>query len=435
MVNKTKIRRRERDVIIQALRAGVVPRSGLQFIQVGRKLEIQALITDIERISEGGSTIRFIIGEYGSGKTFFLNLVRTIAMEKGLVTASADLNPSRRLFSTSGQARSLYMELVRNLSTRTKPDGGALVGIVEKFIENTKKEANKSSLNVEELIQKKLSVLTDLVCGFDFVQVVTCYYKGFEHGDEELKNAAIKWLRGEFSAKTDARKALGVRNIVDDSTYYDQLKLLAKFIRVAGYTGLIICMDEMVNIYKLANTIARSTNYEQILRILNDCLQGNNEGIGFVFGGTPEFYLDTRRGMFSYDALKSRLAQNSFSSSKYRDLSGPVIQLESLTPEDLYVLLANINFVYSSGKEEFEGLPEEAFSEFMNYCSSRLGEKYFRTPRTSITAFINLLAILEQNKEAQWKELIGSLEIQRDNGGFADKDEVIEDDVLATFRL
>lgn len=435
MVTKTEIRKKDRDTIIQALRAGVVPKFGLHLIQVGRKLEVQALLSDIQRISEGGSAIRFIIGEYGSGKTFFLNLIRTIAMEKGLVTATADLNPSRRLFSTSGQSKSLYMELVRNLSTRTKPDGGALVGIVEKFIANTKKEAKSNSSTIEDLIQQKLNALTELVCGFDFAQVVICYYQGFESGNDELKSDAIKWLRGEFSTKTDARKALGVRNIIDDATYYDQLKLLAKFIRIAGYSGLLICVDEMVNIYKLANSVSRSSNYEQILRILNDCLQGNTEGIGFMFGGTPEFYLDTRRGMFSYDALRSRLAQNSFSSDRYKDLSGPVIQLESLMPEDLYVLLSNINFVYASGKEELKVVPEEALSVFMNYCSNRLGNNYFRTPRTTITAFINLLAILEQNKEAQWKELIGSLDIQQDYGGIAERDGVIEDDELASFRL
>jgi len=220
MVTKTEIRKKDRDTIIQALRAGVVPKFGLHLIQVGRKLEVQALLSDIQRISEGGSAIRFIIGEYGSGKTFFLNLIRTIAMEKGLVTATADLNPSRRLFSTSGQSKSLYMELVRNLSTRTKPDGGALVGIVEKFIANTKKEAKSNSSTIEDLIQQKLNALTELVCGFDFAQVVICYYQGFESGNDELKSDAIKWLRGEFSTKTDARKAIGVRNIIDDATYY-----------------------------------------------------------------------------------------------------------------------------------------------------------------------------------------------------------------------
>ena len=435
MTVSKEIRKKDRDTIIQSLRAGVVPKFGLHLIQVGRKMEVEALLSDIERISDGGSGIRFIIGEYGSGKTFFLNLIRTIAMEKGLVTASADLNPSRRLYSNSGQSKSLYMELVRNLSTRTKPDGGALVGIVEKFISNTKKDAKDKSTTMEELIQQKLYALTELVCGFDFAQVVICYYQGFEQGNDDLKNNAIKWLRGEFSTKADARKMLGVRSIIDDATYYDQLKLLAKFVRIAGYSGLLVCIDEMVNIYKLANSVSRSNNYEQILRILNDCLQGNTEGIGFMFGGTPEFYLDTRRGMFSYDALRSRLAQNTFTNGKYKDLSGPVIQLESLTPEDLYVLLSNIDFVYASGKEEQKVIPDEAIPEFMKYCSSRLGNNYFRTPRTTITAFINLLAILDQNKEAKWQELIGSIEVQQDTGGINEQNGVIEDDELATFRL
>lgn len=431
----TKIRARDRNIIIQALRAGVVPRSGLHIIQVGRKLEIEALLSDINSIADGGSTIRFIIGEYGSGKTFFLNLVRDAAMKQGLVTTSADLNPSRRLFSNAGHAKSLYEELARNLSTRTKPDGGAMVGVVEKFIAEAKREATRKSLQVEDVIYNRLGEITELVGGFDFAAVITCYYQGFEQGNDQLTGDATKWLRGEFSTKTDARKALGVRSIINDTSYYDQLKLLAKFVRIAGYGGLLVCLDEMVNIYKLANTISRSSNYEQLLRILNDSLQGNVEGIGFVFGGTPEFYHDTRRGMFSYDALRSRLGQNTFATGRYRDLSGPVIRLESLAPEELYVLLQKINTVYASGKEENLLIPEDAIHQFLIMSEEKLGNAYFRTPRTVIKSFIDLLAILEQNKEARWQELIGDIEIEEDHGGVEEKEGEYDDDELVSFRL
>lgn len=428
------IRPRERDAILQSLRAGVVPRFGQHLIQVGRASELEALIADIEQITRGGSTFRLIIGEYGAGKTFFLNLVRSIALEKKLVTMHADLNPDRRLHASGGQARSLYAELTRNMATRTKPEGGALAAILEKFIVEARSKAEATGSAVEQVVRQQTTQLTEMVNGYDFADVVVAYWRGFEDGNEQLKSDAVRWMRGEFATRTDARAALGVRTIVDDASVYDQLKLLARFVRLSGYTGLLVCLDELVNLYKMANKQARDSNYEQILRILNDSLQGSAEGLGFLLGGTPEFLLDTRRGLYSYTALQSRLAQNSFAHDSFADFSGPVIRLAALTPEDFYVLLRNLRNVYASGDPAKYLLPDEAIPAFMQHCSQRLGESYFRTPRTSITSFIDLLAILEQNPEMQWNGLIHELEVVPDRGGEADK-LAVGDDEFATFQL
>jgi hypothetical protein len=415
------IRPRERDTLIQALRAGVVPRAGQHLIQVGRLKEIEALLKDIERIADGGTAFRLVIGEYGSGKTFFLNLVRAIAMEKKLVATSADLNPDRRLHATGGQARSLYTELSKNISTRTKPGGGGLPGIVEKFIYTATTEAKTQNVGVESIIQGKLDRLSEMVNGYDFAQVIEIYWSAHVEGNQERKANAIRWLRGEFSTKTEARNALGVRGIVDDASVYDQLKLLSLFVRLAGFAGLLVCLDEMVNLYKLPNSQARSANYEQILRIVNDMMQGTTEGLGFLLGGTPEFLLDTRRGLYSYTALQSRLAENAFAkSANLVDYNHPVLHLSSLSHEDFLVLLGNIRHVFAYGDPERYLLPEEALIAFMHHCHQRIGEAYFRTPRTTITAFVNLLSILEQNPETDWRELIGEVEITRDLGGSAD---------------
>ena len=430
------IRPRDRDAVIQSLRAGVVPRSGQHLIQVGRAREIETLVADIARIADGGSAFRVVIGEYGAGKTFFLNLVRAVALEKKLVVATADLNPDRRLHASGGQARSLYAELMRNLSTRTKPEGGALAGIVEKFIATTKTEAKASGQSTEALLRQKLDQLTELVNGYDFADVIAAYCRGYEEGNEKLKSDAIRWLRGEFATKTDARQALGVRSIVDDSEVYDQLKLMARFVRLAGFAGLLVGLDELVNLYKLANTQARNANYEQILRILNDSLQGTAVGLGFVLGGTPEFLLDTRRGLYSYPALQSRLAQNTFASDGLVDFSGPVVRLSSLTPEDFYVLLQKIRFVYAFGEADKFLVPDQGIFSFMEHCSKRIGDTYFRTPRTTITAFINMLAVLEQNPGAAWQDLLGGIEVAADTGGVADQQVDADDsDEFASFKM
>ncbi len=434
----SQMRRRDRDALIQSLRAGVVPRAGQHLIQVGRTRELEALISDIERIAAGGTAFRLIIGEYGSGKTFFLNLVRAIGMEKKLVTSSADLNPDRRLNGTGGQARSLYGELTRNLATRTRPEGGALSGIVEKFISSAIAEAKAGNASPEVVIQKRLELLTELVNGFDFAAVIEAYWRGFQEANDTLKSDALRWLRGEFSTKTDARAALGVRTFVDDASVYDQLKLLARFVRLAGYDGLLICLDEMVNLYKLANPQARNGNYEQILRILNDSLQGTAEGLGFVLGGTPEFLLDPRRGLYSYAALQSRLSENTFAQGGLVDLTGPVIRLASLTPEEFFLLLQKIRLVYASGDSSNFSLPDEGLPAFMDHCEKRVGEAYFRTPRTTIRAFIDLLAILDQNPDTDWRDLLGAISVEKDSGGLNDLQ--IEansgvDDELASFKL
>ena len=428
------IRPKDRDVLIQSLRAGVVPRAGQHLIQVARGREIEALVADIDRVADGGSSFRFVIGEYGAGKTFFLNLIRSIAMERKLVVASADLNPDRRLHASGGQARSLYAELMRNLATRTKPEGGALPGVVEKFIATAKSEAKAQGSQTDQVIRSKLEQLTELVNGYDFADVISAYCRGVEDGNEQLKSDAVRWLRGEFSTRTDARAALGVRSIVDDASIYDQLKLMARFVRLAGYAGLFVCLDEMVNLYKLANAQARSSNYEQILRMLNDSLQGTAVGLGFVLGGTPEFLMDTRRGIYSYSALQSRLAQNTFASSELVDFSGPVLRLSSLTVEDFYLLLGKIRHVYAGGDANRYLLPDPAIASFMEHCASRIGDSFFRTPRTTITSFINLLAILEQNPGTEWTSLIGSVPVQADDGGLSDVS-VDSEDELASFKL
>ncbi|HEX8619624.1 MAG TPA: ATP-binding protein [Thermoanaerobaculia bacterium] len=428
MTNTTSgsIKPKHREAIIQSLRAGVVPRAGQQHIQVGRHDEVKALVSDIDRIATGGSSIRFVIGEYGSGKTFFLNLIRSIALERNLVTINADLSPDRRLHATGGQARSLYAELMRNIATRSKPDGGAMASVVEKFVSSALAEARSGGVAVEEVIRARLASLQELVGGYDFAHVIEAYWRGHDGGNEELKEAALRWLRGEYTTRTDARAQLGVRTIVGDANVYDQLKLFARFVRLAGYGGILIVLDELVNLYKLANTQARNSNYEQILRILNDVLQGSAEGMGVLLGGTPEFLLDTRRGLYSYSALQSRLAQNQFATNGLVDYSGPVLSLSQLTKEDLYVLLANIRNVYASGDPARHLVPDEALEAFMHHCSTRIGDAYFRTPRNTVTAFVSLLSVLEQNTDANWRELLGTVSVHAERN--PDLESEIEDD-------
>lgn len=439
------IRPRERSAIIQSLRAGVTPRIGLEHIQVGRVNEVKALIEDLDRVCEGGSAFRLIIGDFGAGKSFFLQLIRYIALEKGMVAVNADLSPDRRLQASNGQARNLYQELTRNIATRAHPEGNAMIPIIEKFITVQRSEAEKQGKDVEVLIKEKLSSLSELVGGYDFAKVIAAYWRGYNEDNEELKAAAVRYLRGEYSTRTEARNDLDVRTIIDDSSVYDHLKLLARFVVQAGYKGLIVNLDEMVNLYKISNQRSRSANYEQILRILNDCLQGSAEYLGFLLGGTPEFLIDPRKGLYSYEALHSRLAENSFAQiANVVDYTSPVLMLENLHPEELYVLLCNIRNVFAGGDKEKYLLPDEALTAFLQHCSNRIGDAYFRTPRNTIKAFTDLLAILAQNPDLKWQTLIEGINVANEsdpslvtvkNDASSDKDDSNDEDALTAFTL
>jgi hypothetical protein len=445
------IKPRERDAILQSLRAGVVPRVGVRHIQVGRKDEVAAILSDLERLESGGAAVRFVIGRFGAGKSFFLSLSRTVALEKKFVVASADITPDRRLYATGGHGRALYAELMRNLATRSKPDGGALSSVVERWVSDVDHEVRSAGGGDQEVlraIHDRLKPLQELVSGYDFAVVITKYFEGFHSQNDVLMASALRWLRGEYATKTEAKQDLGVRSIIDDQSVYDYLKLMAAFVRMAGYSGLVVSLDEMgVLSHRLNNTQARNANYEVVLRIVNDCLQGHVEGLGFLFGGTDAFLEDRRRGLQSYEALATRLADNMFARDGFKDFTGPVLRLPNLSPEDLFVLLHNIRHVFAGGEPAKYLIDEAGIKTFMAHCANTLGSDYFRTPRDAVKAYVGLLSVLEQNPSADWRELLVGTRIEQsvdpesvpvEESEEADSPMPAEprgDDDLATFRL
>jgi hypothetical protein len=421
---------------------------------VGRKEEVAALLNDLQAIEGDSAAVRFVIGRFGSGKSFFLNLMRIVALERRFVVVQADITPDRRLHATGGQAQSLYSELMRNAATRSKPEGGALAGILERWVvdvDHAVRADGGGDGEVARAIHERLKPLQEYVNGYDFSAVIAKYYEGFQRHDDSLMESALQWLRAEFNTKTEARESLGVRSIINDREVYDYLKLFAAFVRMAGFSGLLVSLDEMgVLSQRLNNSQARNANYEMILRIVNDCLQGQVGGIGFIFAGTDDFLDDRRRGLASYEALATRLAANAFAVDGMRDHSGPVVRLGNLSPEDLYVLLTNIRNVHALGDAEKYLLPDEALVAFLQHCAQTLGSEFYQTPRDAVKSFVGLLSVLEQNTDKHWRELLGGngaggattkspdREVGR-SGDTADAatppGDTKDDDDLASFRL
>jgi len=434
------ISRREREAILRSLGAGVVPAIGLQHIQVGRLHEVSAMVQDLDRVEDGCSAVRFIVGPFGSGKTFFLNLIRTVALKRGFLVLQADITTDRLLSGSRGQARSLYCELMRNLATRARPEGGALSNVVERWVSEIDfavRQRGGSEEEVKTRLADALKPLQEMVGGFDFVTVLTRYYEGYLAHDEELQDNALRWLRAEYSTKTEARKDLGVRQIINDDSFYDHLKLFAAFAKLASYSGALVNIDEMVVLsHRLTSSIARNNNYEALLQIINDCLQGHTEGLAFLFAATDASLNDRRRGLSSYEALATRLAPNRFAVDGLRDFSTPVIELEPLSPEDCYVLLTNIRNVFARFDPSEYPISDAGIVEYLKNCSARMGAAYFQTPRDTVKDFVGLLSILRQNPSTDWQSLLGSKRAeQKGNVGPDIPQKQKPGDGLVEFRL
>ena len=412
-----KIPRRIAQTLINSLKGGVVPRVGLQYVTVGRTQEIDALLRDVEIITDGGASFRFIMGKYGSGKSFLLQTIRNYVMAKNFVVLDADLSPERRLQGTRGQGLATYKELVRNMSTKTKPEGGALSLILDRWISNVQQEVMaESQLGMTDpaltkLVEKKISSviysLNEMVHGFDFARLLTLYYQAHCQGDDGLKALVLKWFRGEYNTKTEARQDLGVNIVITDDDWYEYLKIFAAFLKQAGYSGMLVLIDELVNIYKIPNAITRQYNYEKILTMYNDAMQGKAQHIGFILCGTPQCMEDPRRGVYSYEALRSRLAEGHFS-TEHKDLLSPVIRLLPLTNEEMLILIEKLADIHAGLYEYKQIVAQQDMVDFIEIEFSRIGADTHITPREVIRDFIEVLDIIYQNPGMKVRTLLGS---------------------------
>lgn len=397
-----RVPKRVAAVILNSLKGGVVPRIGLPYITVGREVEIRALLTDLSLIADGGASFRFLVGRYGAGKSFLLQTIRTHAMGEGFVVADADLSPERRLQGGQGQGLATYRELIRNISTKTRPEGGALNLILDRWVASCA-DVDESAVNAQ------LAPLEEMVHGFDFTRMLRRYRAAVSEDDEEAMSRVTKWIRGEYRTKSEARAELGSSTIISDDDWYDYVKLIARFLVCSGYKGMLVLIDELVNLYKIPNAITRQYNYEKILTMYNDTLQGKAQYLGMIMGGTPTSIEDRRRGVFSYEALRSRLAQGRFAREDLKDMLAPIIRLQPLTYEELLVLIEKLMQIHAGYFGWTPTLTENDLVDFLKIEFGRVGADTHLTPREVIRDFIELLDILCQNPDANVAELLQSV--------------------------
>lgn len=417
------IKPKEATAIINSLISGVVPKLGVQHVTVGRSEEINAFVSSLEDVKNGHSLVKFWIGDFGSGKSFMLHLLNTVALKQKFVVTNADFTPDNRLYSNDGKGVALYSAIMDNIAIQTKPEGGALPTLMEKWIEQIimctaqENDISLSEIRNEEYlgliqnnIMKTINEITE-VGGFDFGTVVMKYYEGYIKDDEQLRRNALRWLKGEYRTKNEARQDLGVREVINDLNYYDMLKNFCKLFVSMGYSGFMINLDEAINLYKISTSIMREKNYEKILTIYNDCFQGKVTNLFFNFAGTKEFLENERRGLFSYHALKSRLETNKFETLDIRDFAQPVIKLMPLDHNEIFVLLKKLREIFDFNYKTNIQISDEEILVFMEEIFNKPGASEFLTPREVIRDFLNILNILRQNPNVDKAKLFGEIEI------------------------
>ena len=417
MAEEIKIPRRILGLILSSVSAGVVPRVGASYIAIGRTEEIASLVKDLDFVKDDGGCMRFIIGKYGSGKSFLLTLLRGYAMEHGFVCADADLSPERKLCGTNGAGIATYRELIRNLSVKSSPEGGALGQIISKWLSSISMELAAEGLDPESPVFEKAvrnevfsfcRELENHVGGFDFALVLSNYYSATVNGDENKKSACMRWFRGEFTTKTQAKMMLNVSDIIDDENWYDYIKLWCAFFKKIGYSGFCVFIDECVNLYKISNRMSREKNYEKLLSMFNDSLGGRAPGLAIFMGGTPQFLEDTRRGVYSYEALRSRLNDRGYAvKTELKNFMGPIIRLRRMSDNELLALVRRITILHSQYYKEEARITSEEMIRFVKICSDRAGADTLITPREIIREYISLLDVMLQNPETSFKDVVG----------------------------
>ena len=438
-----KIPKRISLALLNSITSGVTPRLGIEHIAIGRKREIETLLGDLENIGQGGSIFRFIIGRYGSGKSFLLQIMRTYAIERGYIVSDADLSPERKLAGGNGSGLATYRELLRNMSTKTRPDGGALPALLDKWIDGVRldliaKNTPEADIpaKMEQRILLDIAATEDLVHGYDFSKVLQAYWRGFHLGSDELKNAAMKWLRGEYATKADAMSELGVRAIISDDTWFDYMKLISTFAAMVGYKGFVMLLDEGVNLYKISNTISRNNNYEKLLNMFNDAMQGKVRSMGIYMCGTPQFAEDMRRGLFSYEALRTRLSGSRFLKDGMQDMQSPLMYLDKLMHEEIYVLLRRVSQLHSAHYGYSEKISDEELMAFMQIVANRLGADELLTPREVLRDFASILNFIHQNPGCSFVSMIGGEDfLKRSPAKSLETDDGEQQDEAAEFRI
>lgn len=432
--NQIKIPKRILGTLLNSAGAGVVPRQGLEYIAIGREKEIGALVRDLENISLGMGAFRFIVGKYGSGKSFLMGLIRANAQEKGFVTADSDLSPERRFHGTQGQGLATFRELMRNLSCKSMPDSGALPAILGSWFSSlqikgvTEEGLAQNSPELAAFVQREIfqvcRTLQGNVNGFDFAKVLVAYFNAYTEGNDALLDDALRWLRGEFSGKMQARSSLlGIDSVIDDQNWYEYLKLYAVFFRLIGYKGFLVLIDECVNLYKIPNRVSRENNYEKILSMFNDTMQGKAEGLGIILGATPQLIEDPRRGLFSYDALKSRLVPGKFIPDGKQNLLSPLIYLQRLNDNEIFALCKRLLTLHSAHYGYSIKIGDDEITAFLKVAFGKMGADEMITPREITRDFLNILDIMFTDSDADFYALIGKSEFVTEN-----KDEEEDDD-------
>lgn len=388
--------------IINALKNGNVPPEGVGEICVGRERELEEFDKIFSKVKDGAAVTRFLNGEFGSGKSFFLKLLEERALADNFVVAKVTL--SRDVPFNKFEV--VYRSIVASLRCKT---GTSLEHIIEKWTTQLRMMALRETTDPYQ--QERIvidNINNDLKevrkHATTFAAAIENYYKLSARGDQETAKYAMAWLSGEKNIPYTIKRQFGVKGDIDRENAFKYLEALSSFLMALKYSGLIILIDEAEHIMTLHTKKLRDTAYDYMRFIYDECSLGRFHNTLFIFAGTPEFFEDPKMGVPSYTALNERIED--VLNTEFKDLRKPIIRLDGFKKDNLMELSDRLISMHEEVyeweakpvRESLDGIiaRHEANAELTGYIS----------PRNFVKSFISVLDVVQQNPELRSEEEI-----------------------------
>ncbi len=343
--------------IINALKNGVVPQYGIEYLCVGRDKQLQEIIRGFNLIKENSGVVKIVSGEYGSGKTFFLQRMKLEALRNNFIVSSIKINQGFRL----NHLQHLYYNIMHNLSILEESERDtSFEDIFDKWI--TKLQDMPSNMASAE-IEKILHALEKYNASFS--RAITSYIRARINNDKELSATIASWLTGEENIPYHLKAKFDVIGKVDKINALDFLKAFIKLAKIVGYNGIVILVDELELVMNERIDI-RCKAYENIRYIIDECTIGELNHIMFVFTATNDLLSDSEKGIMSYEALYQRLGNPvDKNNSALSDMRQPILRLPKLSDEDFMKITTNMYEIY---KEVYNIKPSISIESIMNWA-------------------------------------------------------------------
>lgn len=383
--------------IIDSLRNGTVPAEGTENIAVGIDEELTEIQDQIERTREDKSAFKFIIGDYGSGKTFFSTSVREMAYDKKFVVSSVVISQETPLH----KFEELYRKIMEGMRTSENKKIPAFNFILEEWLLNIEdkvieiegldpyEDSKKFQIEMNKRINEELMIVGSIAASF--ANAIRAFYKAKYEGDTVLAQGAVAWLKGD-NVRAELKSKLGVIGTITRENSFEFFRALLQMIKTAGYEGLMIILDEVETVQKLVRKDMRSAAYENLRFFIDESDRNSFPSCFFLYTGTTDL-MESEKGFKSLEPLYQRIKVEREKGDKFKNLRQPVMFLDGLNRDRLYEVACRVRNIHG---QVYSWMPNDKLTDdfikrLINDMTLGFGGEINIGPRGFLRTLIDIL--------------------------------------------